>query len=60
MLNKLQITKNWLPRYTGIPLDRFGDFVLVTADWVGMHLKIGIEAMTELGQKGEKIKHFRY
>jgi AMP nucleosidase len=32
----------------------------VTADWVGMHLKIGIEAMTELGQKGEKIKHFRY
>jgi len=32
----------------------------VTADWVGKHLKIGIEAMTELGQKGEKIKHFRY
>jgi AMP nucleosidase len=32
----------------------------VTADWVGLHLKIGIEAMTELGQKGEKIKHFRY
>ncbi len=32
----------------------------VTADWVGLHLRIGIEAMTELGQKGEKIKHFRY
>ncbi len=32
----------------------------VTQDWVGLHLKIGIEAMTELGQKGEKIKHFRY
>ncbi|MEJ8569660.1 AMP nucleosidase [Elongatibacter sediminis] len=32
----------------------------VTADWVNLHLKIGIEAMTELGQKGEKIKHFRY
>lgn len=32
----------------------------VTSDWVGLHLKIGIEAMTELGQKGEKIKHFRY
>ena len=32
----------------------------VTRDWVGKHLQIGIEAMTELGQKGEKIKHFRY
>jgi len=32
----------------------------VTADWAGLHLRIGIEAMTELGQKGEKIKHFRY
>lgn len=33
---------------------------LVTANWVDLHLQIGIEAMTELGQKGEKIKHFRY
>lgn len=33
---------------------------LVTANWVDLHLLIGIEAMTELGQKGEKIKHFRY
>jgi len=33
---------------------------LVTANWVDLHLKIGIEAMTELGQKGEMIKHFRY
>jgi AMP nucleosidase len=32
----------------------------VTADWVKLHLQIGIEAMTELGQKGEMIKHFRY
>ena len=32
----------------------------VTSDWVGMHLDIGIEAMTDLGRKGEKIKHFRY
>jgi AMP nucleosidase len=32
----------------------------VTADWVHLHLQIGIEAMTELGQKGEPIKHFRY
>ena len=32
----------------------------VTERWVGLHLQIGIEAMTELGQMGEKIKHFRY
>ena len=32
----------------------------VTENFVHMHLDIGIEAMTELGQKGEKIKHFRY
>ena len=32
----------------------------VTVNWVDLHLQIGIEAMTEIGQKGEKIKHFRY
>ena len=32
----------------------------VTENWVDMHLRIGIEAMTEIGQKGEQIKHFRY
>jgi AMP nucleosidase len=32
----------------------------VTARWVQLHLQIGIEAMTELGQQGEMIRHFRY
>ncbi len=32
----------------------------VTENWVDLHLQIGIEAMTEIGQKGEMIKHFRY
>ena len=32
----------------------------VTKNWVDLHLKIGIEAMTEIGLMGEKIKHFRY
>ncbi len=32
----------------------------VTRDWVQLHLQIGIEAMTDLGHKGEQIKHFRY
>lgn len=31
---------------------------LVTQNFVEMHLQLGIEAMTEIGSKGEKIKHF--
>lgn len=30
MLNRLEITKNWLPRYTGMPLNDFGDYILLT------------------------------
>lgn len=30
MLSKLEIARNWLPRYTGMPLDRFGDCILLT------------------------------
>ncbi len=30
MLEKLEITRNWLPRYTGMPLERFGDQILLT------------------------------
>jgi AMP nucleosidase len=30
MLDRQQITSNWLPRYTGMPLDRFGDYILLT------------------------------
>jgi hypothetical protein len=30
MKNRLEIAKNWLPRYTGVPLDQFGDYVLLT------------------------------
>lgn len=32
----------------------------VTADWAEAHLEIGIEAMTEIGDQGEQIKHFVY
>ena len=32
----------------------------VSADWTPIHLNIGIEAMTDIGSKGEQIKHFRY
>jgi len=32
----------------------------VTKNFVDLHLQIGIEAMTEIGIKGEQIKHFTY
>ncbi len=32
----------------------------VSQKWVNTHLDIGIEAMTEIGKRGEKIKHFTY
>lgn len=34
--------------------------LMVMQEWSDIHLQIGIEAMAEIGQKGEKIKHFRY
>jgi AMP nucleosidase len=30
MIERLQIARNWLPRYTGMPLDNFGDYILLT------------------------------
>ena len=30
MEDKLAIARNWLPRYTGMPIDAFGDYVLLT------------------------------
>ena len=30
MKDRLEIARNWLPRYTGMPLDQFGDYVLLT------------------------------
>ncbi len=32
----------------------------VTKKFSEVHLEIGIEAMTELGEKGEQIKHFTF
>ncbi len=31
----------------------------VTEQWADVHLQIGIQAMTEMGDKGEKIQYFR-
>ena len=30
MKTKLDIAKNWLPRYTGAQIDEFGDYILIT------------------------------
>lgn len=32
----------------------------VTSKFVDLHLKIGLEAMTDIGRNGEQIKHFSY
>ncbi len=32
----------------------------VDTNWSDVHLDIGIESLTEIGEKGEEIKHFRY
>jgi AMP nucleosidase len=32
----------------------------VTEKYADLHLQIGIEAMTEIDEKGEPIKHFSY
>ncbi|MBX3425209.1 MAG: AMP nucleosidase [Pirellulales bacterium] len=30
MITKLALAQDWLPRYTGMPLEEFGDFILLT------------------------------
>ncbi len=32
----------------------------VTKNWLDVHLELGIDAMTDIETKGERIKHFRY
>jgi AMP nucleosidase len=32
----------------------------VTEKYVNLHLQLGVEAMTEIDEQGEQIKHFRY
>ena len=32
----------------------------VTREWSEIHLQLGIDALTDIEEKGEKIKHFRY
>ncbi|MBZ0200391.1 MAG: AMP nucleosidase [Ignavibacteriaceae bacterium] len=34
--------------------------MMVTEKYAKLHLQLGIEAMTQIGAKGEQIKHFKY
>ncbi|NOX84717.1 MAG: AMP nucleosidase [Chlorobi bacterium] len=47
MKNKHEIVENWLPRYTGMPLENFGEYILLTnfnhylelfAEWNGVEI----------------------
>ena len=38
MKNKHEIVSNWLPRYTGLEVDKFGKYILLTN--FGQYLKI--------------------
>ncbi|MEN8191978.1 MAG: AMP nucleosidase [Bacteroidota bacterium] len=60
-----QIARGALLLVSDLPMDPEGvkteeSDKLVTNKFVDVHLELGIEAMTDLGSKGEQIKHFRY
>jgi AMP nucleosidase len=47
MKTKQEIVENWLPRYTGLPLEKFGKYILLTnfqnyvdrfAEWQGVEV----------------------
>ena len=47
MKTKQEIVENWLPRYTGLPLEKFGKYILLTnfqnyvdrfAEWQGIEV----------------------
>jgi AMP nucleosidase len=42
----------------GVKTEESDEFI--TKEYVDLHLQIGIEAMTDIGAKGEKIKHFTF
>ncbi len=68
MKTKLEIAKNWLPRYTGTKIDDFGDYLLLTnfnnyvtkfADQFGCDIKgIGRPMQTATNTNGLTILNF--
>ena len=67
MKSKEEIVENWLPRYTGTPLDKFGKFILLTnfgryvkmfADWNNVEVNGLDMPMPNATAKGITIINF--
>ncbi|OAM88236.1 AMP nucleosidase [Termitidicoccus mucosus] len=67
MDTKKEIVENWLPRYTGVPLDEFGKYILLTnfnryvelfARWHGCEVRGRDKAMTSASADGITIINF--
>ncbi len=63
--HKNEISRGALLLVSDLPMSEHGiktqvSDVKVDTKWSDVHLEIGIESLTEIGEKGEKIKHFRY
>lgn len=67
MKSKEDIVKNWLPRYTGVELEDFGDYILLTnfdnyvikfADWNGVEIKGLTKAMSSATCDGVTMINF--
>ncbi|HCR52990.1 MAG TPA: AMP nucleosidase, partial [Cytophagales bacterium] len=67
MKTKQEIVENWLPRYTGVPLEDFGRDILLTnfdnyvykfAEWHGVEVKGEDKAMLSATAEGITIINF--
>ena len=63
--HKNQIARGALLLVSDLPMTPEGvkteeSDALVTRQWSDLHLQIGIEALSQIGGRGEEIKHFRY
>ncbi len=67
MKDKSEIVSNWLPRYTGVPLEQFGKYVLLTnfsnyvelfAQWHGVEVQGVGKAMPSAHADGLSIINF--
>jgi hypothetical protein len=53
MITKLELVQDWLPRYTGMPLERFGEYVLLTnfRTYINRFAeKFGCQALAPIGR----------
>ena len=67
MKDKKEIVSNWLPRYTGVPLEQFGQYVLLTnfsnyldlfAEWHGVEVQGVGKAMPSAHADGLSMINF--